>query len=59
MKTKRIEYEDDFVVVYDKDGSVVYRGMEDYEPYKDEPWRFDEKQGVYTLNGMTKKCYEL
>lgn len=54
--TKEIEYEDDLVIVYDAEGDVVYKGMEDYEPMKYEPWRWDKSINGYRLNGYTKVC---
>lgn len=54
----RIEFEDDLVVVVDKDGAHIYRGMEDDEPYKREPWRFvvttKSGKGHYEWNGLKK-----
>ena len=35
----QIEYEDDLVVVTEGK-EIIYKGMEDYEPMKDAPWRF-------------------
>ena len=45
--TKRIEYEDDLVIVYDERGHEIYRGLEDYDPNKDLDWRYDEATGKY------------
>lgn len=59
MKTKEIEYEDDIVIVYDAEGREIYRGLEDYEPNKDEPWVYNEKTREYTYNGMRKVCLAL
>ena len=59
FKTKRIQYEDDMVVVYDKDGKELYKGMEDYEPHKRELWRWDDSIGGYRFNGMTKYCMDI
>lgn len=56
MKGKRIQYEDDLVIVRDKNGKVIYKGLEDYEPYKRELWVWDDTKGLYTLDGMTKEC---
>lgn len=53
---KEICYEDDLVVVYDSDGIVAYKGIEDYEPMKYEPWTWDADKGYYTLNGWVKVC---
>ena len=53
---KRIQYEDDLVVVYDPSGEEIYKGMEDYEPMKDENWKWDMFHGYYTLNGYVKVC---
>lgn len=55
---KRIQYEDELVVVVDKDGTHIYRGMEDYEPHKRELWRFvvttKSGKGHYEWNGLKK-----
>ena len=51
---KRIDYDDDLVIVYDKDGNVVYKGLEDYEPMKDEDWKFDSSIGAYRLGDYIK-----
>lgn len=59
MKTKEIEYEDDIVIVYDSNGNELYRGLEDYEPNKDEPWVYNVKTREYTYNGMRKVCLDL
>lgn len=59
FKTKRIQYDDDMVVVYDKDGKEVYKGLEDYDPYKDENWRWNDALGGYQCNGMTKYCLDI
>ena len=53
---KRIQYEDDLVVVYDPSGEEIYKGMEDYEPMKDENWKWDMFHGYYTFNGYVKVC---
>ena len=46
---KRIETEDDLVLVF-RDDSEIYRGEEDYEPMKDENWRWDNSLQAYTLD---------
>ena len=53
---KQIEFEDDIVIVCDEKGNVLYRGIEDYEPFKNENWKYDALNNVYTFRGMTKKC---
>lgn len=54
---KRIIYEDDLVVVMDGK-RVVYKGMEDYEPMKYEPWEFKvttkDGKGHYELGKFKK-----
>lgn len=52
----RINYEDDLVVVYDKKGNIIYKGLEDYEPYKREDWRWDESIKGYRFEDMVKIC---
>lgn len=53
---KRIEYDDDFVVVM-LGSREIYKGIEDYEPMRDEFWKWDEKEEAYflKLNGKTYK----
>lgn len=54
---KKIEFEDDIVVVYDKNGSIIYKGTEDYEPMKNEYWKWEKDKGYYTLdNKFIKVC---
>lgn len=50
----RIDYDDDLVIVYDPKGKIIYKGVEDYEPMKDEPWRWDESVRGYKLDGYVK-----
>lgn len=54
---KRISYEDDLVVVF-QGREEVYRGEEDYEPYKREDWRWvkttKDGRGHYEWNGLKK-----
>lgn len=56
IKTKRIQYDDDLVIVYDENGKVAYRGIEDYDPNKDLDWRYNEATGRYEYRGWTKIC---
>lgn len=52
----RIDFDDDKVVVWEVSGSdnEVYRGLEDYEPMKDEDWRFCADLGLYYLVNYSK-----
>ena len=54
FKGSRIDYDDDLVITYDKNGKVVYKGIEDYDPMKYEDWKWDEKTHSYKLDGYTK-----
>lgn len=56
-KGKRINCEDDLVIVYDGN-EVIYKGLEDYEPMKYESWKWDEKEKNYKLDVYTKVCIE-
>lgn len=56
---KRIDYDDDFVVVYDDSGNQIYKGIEDYEPMKDENWAWDNSEQIYRCNGYIKVCLEV
>lgn len=57
--TKRIEFEDDIVVVYDKKKQEIYRGMEDYDPMKYENWLWDEKTRSYYSGNFKKICLDI
>lgn len=57
-KRGRIEYEDDLVIVK-KNGKVIYKGLEDYEPMNREDWRYDESKGKYILYGHSEYTKEL
>lgn len=46
---KRIEYEDDIVVVTDQDGNEVYKGEFDYCPYKYDDYHWNERECCYDL----------
>lgn len=53
----RIDYEDDNVKVWElgKSESVIYEGIEDYDPMKDEDWKFCAELGIYYLVDYTNK----
>ena len=54
---KRINYEDDIVVVYNEKNEIVEKGMVDYSAYKDEPYTWNEKGGYYDLpHGYKMVC---
>lgn len=48
VKNNSIRYDDDEVVVY-RNGKKIYSGLEDDEPMKREPWRFNSEFGFYWL----------
>lgn len=52
---KRINYDDDFVIVYHK-GVQIYSGLEDDEPMKYENWVWNEKNKQYEFGNYTKVC---
>ncbi len=56
---KRIHYEDDLVVVLEGT-KLIYKGLEDYEPMKYEPWIFvpttKDGKGHYELGKFKKYC---
>lgn len=59
LNEKRVEYEDDLIIIKDKDGKVEYKGLFDYSPYKDEQWKYDSSRDLYTLPcGHTMKCID-
>lgn len=49
-KGKRIQYEDDIVVVYNEKNEIVEKGMLDYSVYKDERRTWNEKGGYYEMD---------
>ena len=59
-KGKKIEYEDDLVIVYNEEGSIIYKGLEDYEPMRYENWKWNEEKQYYTLgNDYIKGCLDI
>ena len=57
MAYKRIDFDDDLVVVIDiTNNNEVYRGIEDYEPMKNENWKWNEKEQCYTFDKYKKYC---
>lgn len=55
---KPIQYEDDLVIVFDENGSQIYKGIEDYEPLNDESWRWDKTEKIYRYKGYIKVCLQ-
>lgn len=53
-----ISFDDDIVIVFDENGEVIYKGMEDYEPMKNEDWIWDRKSKSYKLDKYTKICID-
>ena len=58
LQRRRIDYDDDLVIVYE-DEREIYRGMEDYEPMKDELWQWDQSTQSYTLDKYRKICLDI
>jgi len=58
MISDRIDHEDDNVIVYEIYGSdsVIYSGIEDYEPMKDDDWRYCKELGIYYLIDYQKRA---
>ena len=56
---KQIEFEDDIVIVYDESGKEIYKGAEDYEIMKDEPWKWSSKEKSYSLGELTIICLDI
>lgn len=53
----KINYDDDDVKVWEvKDYSLlIYEGIEDYEPMKDEDWKFCSELGIYYLSDYSSR----
>ena len=56
VPSKRIQYEDDIVRVFNEKGEEVYKGLEDYDPNKDLDWRYNENKNRYEYRGWIKVC---
>lgn len=54
---KQIEFEDDFVIVYEID-EIIYKGIEDYDPMKDVDWKWDNTNKIYTYGNFIKICVD-
>lgn len=59
LERRRINFDDDLVIVYDEDDREIYRGLEDYEPMKDEPWKWDNESQSYKLDKYRKICLDI
>lgn len=57
FESKRIEFDDDIVIVYEN-GRQIYKGLEDYEPMKDEKWIWDNSKKCYTYLDFIKVCID-
>ena len=58
-KRTRINFDDDFVIIYDEHGNQIYKGIEDYSPMKDENWVWDNKEQAYIFGDYIKICVEV
>ena len=59
FQRKRIDYEDDIVIVYDNAENQIYKGIEDYEPMKDEDWRWKDDIKAYVYKDYIKICLDV
>lgn len=59
---RRIEYEDDLVVVT-SGKTVIYSGLEDYEPMRNANWKFvkttKDGKGHYEFDKYKKYCLDV
>ena len=53
-KSDRGFYDDSHVTVYNENGKVVESGMWDYSAYRDEPTKWNERDGNYDLRNGYK-----
>lgn len=56
---KKIEYDDDLVIVYSEEDGCVYKGIEDYEPMNDEDWKWDSKLQAYKVTLYNETYYKI
>lgn len=59
LERRRINFDDDLVIVYDEEDNEIYRGLEDYEPMKDENWKWDNSSNSYLLDKYRKICLDI
>lgn len=53
----RINFDDDFVIVFDSNDTEIYRGIEDYEPMKDAEWIWNEGEQCYKYTDPISREY--
>lgn len=58
MKGKRVNFDDDVVIVYEN-GKMVYKGLQDYNPFRDDNWKWNEKEKHYTMEDGNYKYIEV
>lgn len=57
---KTIDFEDDIVIVYDDEsGHEIYKGIEDFDPMKDENWKWDGSTQSYSLVAEGRKYIKI
>lgn len=59
IERRRIDFEDDLVIVYDESGKQIYKGIEDYEPMKDCDWKWSNDKKAYEYEGYIKICMDI
>lgn len=56
---KKVEFDDDVVVIYDESKSIVYKGIEDYSPMIDDDWKWNSELQAYELTYGNEKFYKV
>lgn len=56
---KKVEFDDDVVVIYDESKSIVYKGIEDYSPMVDDGWKWNSELQAYELTLYNETYYKI
>ena len=59
LERRHINFDDDLVIVYDENGLVMYKGIQDFEPMKDDDWKWDNSIRAYRLDSYIKICLDV
>lgn len=59
LERRQINFDDDLVIVYDENGLVMYKGIQDFEPMKDDDWKWDNSIRAYRLDSYIKICLDI
>jgi hypothetical protein len=53
----RIDFEDNLIVVITDKGQIIFQGSYDDYEMKSEPWKYNDKKGIYELEYQKRKYF--